>query len=90
MFIKIKSKVKHIDDWDDKITMLIVRNITNKEFAYVRDEYSVNKLMLLYPHYAIHMAVAEEKYFPTLIGYLLNKKKTMARLKAHRLYVIIE
>ena len=95
MIKKIKNRTTFVNDWHDLSPKRIVfeqnllRNVTKRKVSYIREGAHVDRLLLSYPHYAQHLAVAEERYFTTSIGYLLNMTKTIARLKIHIMYVII-
>ena len=88
MLYKMKGRTINIIDWTQHMEEHIVKELTNKKIAYIREGYVIDNLILKYPQYKSHMAIAKERYYPTLIGYLLNRKKTMVRHKIHRMYVI--
>ena len=85
---KMKGRINYFNVMDDQNQLVVVTNITNNKIAYVGEGIIANNLYYKYPKYATQMAFAKERYFASLIGYLVNRKKTVGRLKIHKMYVI--
>lgn len=66
---------------------MIVNEIANKNVAYLREGIAVNGLILEYPY--ISMSASSEKYFPVLIGLMINKNSTTARTRIYKMYINI-
>ncbi len=63
----------------------IIEKVANREAAYLREGYSIAKLMDQNPHKKV--AIGQEVYLPVLIGYHINRQMTESRIRIYKLLV---
>ncbi len=60
---------------------MILKNVVNRKWAYLREESLIERLAFNNPHLSQLMAIAEEKYYPNFVGYPINKIENEMRKK---------
>jgi hypothetical protein len=63
----------------------IIEKVANRKAAYLREGYSIAKLMNQNPHKTV--AIGQEVFLPVLIGYHINKQMTESRIRIFKLLV---